>query len=139
MCGPASLVSLLGFYGLEKTEQELAELCGTDLQKGTSNQKLISALQNLGVNVLASENGTWEVLQNLIMRNVPALVGWQSEKEDHFSIVTDISDDEVTLMDPEIGQFKKIAKDEFMANWWDSDWQTGKVLKQWFATIEVVN
>ena len=39
-CGPASLKMVLAYYGVERTEEELAKLCGTDLSLGTSDQDI---------------------------------------------------------------------------------------------------
>lgn len=50
MCGPASLKMVLGYYGVEKSEAELAKLCGTDPDLGTDDIGIKRAAEGLGFN-----------------------------------------------------------------------------------------
>lgn len=48
LCGPAALKMVLDFYGLEKSEEELARLTRASLEHGTSGENLIAAARQLG-------------------------------------------------------------------------------------------
>jgi len=40
MCGPASLKIVLSYYGIEKSEQEIAKLCKSDKDLGVNDNTL---------------------------------------------------------------------------------------------------
>ena len=47
-CGPASLKMILNFYGLNKTEKELAKLTGASKSKGVGAEGILKAARKLG-------------------------------------------------------------------------------------------
>jgi len=60
MCGLASLKMVLDFYGVSKTEKELAELCGTDAKLGTDEEGIKKAAESLGFKVEIKNNSSFE-------------------------------------------------------------------------------
>ena len=46
-CGPTALANALELYGIKRTEDEVAKLCGTT-SAGTDHTGIVSALQNVG-------------------------------------------------------------------------------------------
>ena len=46
-CGPASLKILLSYYGIEKTEKELAKLSGWDEDLGVDDQGIKRAAEQI--------------------------------------------------------------------------------------------
>ena len=51
-CGPASLAGVLRYYGIIKSERELAELAGTGVASGTQLTGLVDAAQTFGFEAL---------------------------------------------------------------------------------------
>lgn len=47
-CGPASLKMVLVYYGLKKTEKEIAEKCGRDPDIGTDASSIKKAAEGYG-------------------------------------------------------------------------------------------
>ena len=47
-CGPAVLKMVLDFYGVKKTEKELAKLSGATRERGVEAPALLSAAKKLG-------------------------------------------------------------------------------------------
>jgi len=141
-CGPASLVSLLDFYGIEKNEEELARLCGTMREEGTYHVAMVNVLTGLGFNVVAKEGGTWEELKRLMAEGVPVLVGWFSDDPlpagDHFSLVYRVDDERLWMMDPEEGKYREIKKEKFLKNWYDFDTSQNKLVKGWYLYVSLV-
>lgn len=129
MCGPASLKMVLAYYGIEKTEQELAQLAGTDPDLGTSAEGIKKAAESLGFTVEIKDESTFEDIQAWLEKKVPVIVNWftrgridyhESDVPDgHLSVMVGLDDEFIYLQDPEIGKLRKIARDDFMKVWFD--------------------
>ncbi len=137
-CGPASLSSLLDYYGVKMSERELGNLCGTSKALGTEPEVLLEVLKKLGFKAVAKRNGTWEDLQKLVTHGTPVLVDWWSDfgkpAEGHYSLVYKVTDDKISLMDPEIGGYRTMGKERFMKLWYDF-YLSGKKNDQWYLYI----
>lgn len=48
MCGPASLKIVLDYYGINKSEQELARLTGLVPGLGIDDKSIVKAVESLG-------------------------------------------------------------------------------------------
>jgi predicted double-glycine peptidase len=137
MCGPASLKIVLSYYGVEKTEQELGELCGTGSDLGTNDQGLKRVAEQLGFRVEIKNESTFEDIEYWLDKKVPVIVNWftrgrmdytDSDVPDgHYSVVVGLDDTYIYLQDPEIGTMRTIERDDFMTVWFDF---TGKYIKQ---------
>jgi ABC-type bacteriocin/lantibiotic exporter with double-glycine peptidase domain len=138
MCGPASLSSLLDFYGVKMSERELVSLCGASKQYGTEPEDLVRVLNNLGFKAVARQNGTWAELKKLVTHGTPVLVNWWSDFEKpadgHYSLVYKVTNDTLHMMDPELGGYRRIGKERFMKLWYDF-YVTGKKNTRWYLYI----
>ena len=126
MCGPASLKMIFDYYGVEKTEAELALLCGTTKELGTNDAGLKKAAESLGFTVEIKNNSSFEDIQTWLDKKVPVIVDWftrggnESEIADgHYSVVIGLDREYIYLQDPEIGGSRKIAREDFMKVWFD--------------------
>jgi ABC-type bacteriocin/lantibiotic exporter with double-glycine peptidase domain len=129
MCGPASLKMVLAYYAVEKSEAGLAELCGTDPRLGTDDIGIKRAAEGLGFSVEIQNNSTFDDIQKWLDKKVPLIVNWftrgrvdydVSEVPDgHLSVVVGLDDEHIYLQDPEVGELRKIARDDFMKVWFD--------------------
>jgi ABC-type bacteriocin/lantibiotic exporter with double-glycine peptidase domain len=135
MCGPASLKIVLGYLGMEKEEQELAELVGkTDL--GTNDTGIKSAAEALGFKVVVKNESSFDDIQEWLDKDVPVIVNWftrgRSDYSDsdvadgHYSVVTGLDEHNIYLQDPEIGETRTISRDDFMRVWFDFSGETIK-------------
>jgi len=129
MCGPASLKIVLGYYGIEKSEKELAEMCGHDSELGIDDEGIKKAAENLGFGVEIKNESNFKDIEEWLDRKVPVIVDWftrgrqdypESEVADgHYSVVAGLDEDNIYLQDPEIGKIRKIEKNDFMKVWFD--------------------
>ncbi|MDP3710290.1 MAG: C39 family peptidase [bacterium] len=129
MCGPASLKMVLSYYGVEKTEQELARLCQTDTGLGTNAASLKRAAESLGFNVEIKNQSTFNDVQKWLDKKVPVIANWfsrgrtdyddSSVADGHYSPVVGLDEQYIYLQDPEIGGLRKIARDDFLRVWFD--------------------
>jgi ABC-type bacteriocin/lantibiotic exporter with double-glycine peptidase domain len=64
MCGPASLKMVLVYYGVDMAEKDLAKLCGTDPELGTSDKDIKNVAEGLGFIVEIHNNSLFEDIQS---------------------------------------------------------------------------
>ncbi len=129
MCGPASLRILLSYYGINKTEKELAKMAGWDKNLGTDDKGIKQAAEILGFKVKIKNNSSFRDIENWLNKGVPVIVDWftrgrsdypDSETADgHYSVAAGLDNKFIYLQDPEIGKIRKIKRYDFMRVWFD--------------------
>ncbi len=128
-CGPASFKIVLGYYGIDKPEKELAKLCGTDKKLGTDDKVIEKAAESLGLKVKIKNFSSFKDIAKWIDKGIPVIVNWftrgrldypeSAVSDGHYSVVAGLDDKFIYLQDPELGKMRKIEKDDFMAVWFD--------------------
>ena len=96
-CGPASLKMVLNYYGVQKSEKEIAERCGRDSKLGTNDLSIKNAARSYGFNVEIKNRASFTDIQQWLNEEVPVIVNWftrgrkdygNSEVPDgHYSVV----------------------------------------------------
>jgi len=129
MCGPASLKIVLDYYGVNKSEKELAKLSGTTKSLGTDVEGLAKAGKQLGFKVSIKNNSSFSDIEKWLAKGTPVIVDWftrgrkdytDSEIADgHYSVVCGIDNNYIYLQDPEIGNIRKLERDDFKRVWFD--------------------
>ena len=129
MCGPASLKIVLAYYGVDKSEKELAKLSGWNKKLGIDEKGARKAAEALGFRVKIKNNSSFSDIANWLKKGVPVIVDWftvgrndypESEMADgHYSVVCGLDDKFIYLQDPEIGRARKIKRNDFMRVWFD--------------------
>lgn len=129
MCGPASLKIVLAYYGVEKTEQELAVMTKNDAGLGTTAENIRQAARELGFVADIKNECDFSDIESWLNKGVPVIVDWftrgRSDYDDsavadgHYSVVCGLDDDFIFLQDPEIGGMRKMNRDTFKRVWFD--------------------
>jgi predicted double-glycine peptidase len=129
MCGPASLKVVLSYYGVEKSEAELAVLCGTDRELGTTAEDLRRVAEELGFEAEVKNGSSFEDIGRWLSEGVPAIVDWfsrgRSDASDsavadgHYSVVVGLDDRDIFLQDPETGSLRRMDREDFLTVWFD--------------------
>jgi len=129
MCGPASLKIVLGYYGVDKSEQELAELTKVVPGIGVNDKNIADAAEAFGFKVEIKNEASFEDIELWLNKGVPVIVDWFTRgRQDydasqvaggHYSVVIDLDHEYIYLQDPEIGGERKIKKGDFMKVWFD--------------------
>jgi uncharacterized protein len=103
-CGPAALATVLNNLGINATEQELASLAGTD-KFGTTMYGLVQAAQSKGLKARGMRLSQDKLKKNdIVVLNIGGVT--------HYSIVKEVTNESVKLMDPSLGNIK-MSKEEF--------------------------
>ena len=128
-CGPASLKIVLDYYGIQKSEKEIAERCGRDSELGTNDISIKRVAKSYGFNVEIKNKANFADIQEWLNKEVPVIVNWftrgrkdynNSEVPDgHYSVVVGLNNKNIYLQDPEIGAMRTIKKDDFLRVWFD--------------------
>lgn len=75
-CGPATLITLLRFYGRDGDEMQIAKEAKCTPQKGTSPANMVAWLESHDFEVTWGENGSLKQLRENLDRGIPTLVEW---------------------------------------------------------------
>jgi len=129
MCGPASLKIVLEYYGINKTEDELANLCKFKKGLGVDDRGIKMAVEKLDLKAVIKNNSSFKDIEKWFKKGVPVIVDWftrgrtdyseSSVADGHYSVVMGLDDDFIYLQDPELGAMRKIKRDDFMRVWFD--------------------
>jgi len=102
MCGPASLKIVLDYYGIEKSEKELAKLCRHNKNLGVDDEKIKRVAGSLGFKVKIKNSSNFKDIENWLDKKVPVIVNWftkgrqeysESEVSDgHYSVVAGLDE-----------------------------------------------
>lgn len=154
-CGNTSIAAVARFFGRPTTTAEVARLARTR-SIGTDHQNMIEAATELGARVHAQAGGTIADLAASIANGVPPIVGWWSmeprdrhfrrrnrrlrRKTDcgHYSVVTEVTDAEVILMDPQEGPRERFTHAEFLRVWYDTDTDRYVKVSRWFLAMSLL-
>ncbi len=128
-CGPVVLKMVLDYYGVQETEEELAQLARTSKERGTDDQAIQRVLESFGLKVTIKNKASFEDIQGWLDKEVPVIVDWftrgradypdSAVPDGHYSIVVGLDDNFIYLQDPEIGGLRKITRGNFMKVWFD--------------------
>ncbi|MDP2703763.1 MAG: C39 family peptidase [bacterium] len=128
-CGPASLKMVLEYWGINKSEEEVAIACNRDPELGTDDASIKKAAESYGLKVEIENNSSFDSIQRWLNRKVPVIVDWftrgrsdygdEEVPDGHCSVVVGLDDVYIYLQDPEIGGLRKLKRDDFMRVWFD--------------------
>ena len=138
LCGPASLRILLSHFNKNFSEEDLAKLSEATPKYGTEHDGLIKAAKALGGHVFAKENGTLEELKYFIKQEkLPVLIGWFDKDGDHYSVIANITDKNIIIVDPAAKVVKRqLDINDFPQIWFDFIGQDNRTVSwNWFMVV----
>lgn len=128
-CGPASLKMVLGYYGKEVAEDEVAAMCKRTVELGTDAESIAKAAESYGFTAKIRNESSLQEIETLMQKKIPVIVNWftsgradygdSSVPDGHYSVVVGIDDQNVYLQDPEIGRLRTLQREDFMRVWFD--------------------
>lgn len=117
-CVSACLKMILDFYGVEKTEFQIRELCEDD-GTGVEPQKAVKAVLDLGFNCYKPDNLTFEELEEYISDNLFPIVYLRfnpKAKYSHAVVVYKTAKGKIFFLDPERGE-RDLDTNQFTKIW----------------------
>lgn len=135
LCGPASLKVLLAYYDRQHSEDDLAKMCKSTPEIGTTHAQLITGIKSLGAEVDARDKATIDDLRKYVEDDVPVIVGWWCEDEPHYSVVYEVGKSRIFMMDPQTESGIRIMPlEDFEKVWHDMEGGKEKV-ERWMLAI----
>ena len=121
LCGPASIKILLSYFGKEFSEAQLAQLASATTEVGTEHEGMIQALKEVDGFVFAKAGGTLEELEYFVREEkLPVIVGWFDRTGDHYSVVVNVTDKNVIMVDPATDEPERwVDRATFPSVWFD--------------------
>lgn len=117
-CGPASLKIVLGYYGIEKGEEELAKLTRCS-NRGTSAQGIITAAKKLGFKAEFKDNCSFGDIKRYLDKKIPVIVNWFLQDDGHYSVVVGLDKKKIYLQDSTLGHVRAMKLEIFYRVWFD--------------------
>ena len=120
-CGPASLRMVMGFYGLDISEKDLAGACGHTYELGCRSEDMACAAEALGFDVILKNNSTISELSQIVNSGFPVIVDWfcGDPPEGHSSVVIGVDEKHIYILDPYLEEMRKVTKEDFRRCWFD--------------------
>lgn len=136
LCGPASLKILLTYFDKHFGEDELAKLCKTTPDIGTTHAQMISGAEAVGAKVESKNEAALDDLRRYVEDDVPVIVGWWSKTEPHYSVVYEVGKTRIFMMDPDTESGIRIMPlEEFESIWHDTDGGPDHPVKRWMMAV----
>jgi ATP-binding cassette subfamily B protein len=111
-CGPASLLSILKYYGGDTSLPRMRELCRAD-RDGTSLLDLARAARSLGFKADGA-SGTYEELKKQRMPCIAHVV--HENGLNHFVVIAGFKGRKIVIVDPGRGRYL-LSREEFLEIW----------------------
>lgn len=133
-CGVAAVQSVMGYYGDDIREDNLAKALGVNSESGTDYQHIVEYAKSKNYKVTVNKEMTLEQLQKLISKGQPvicAIQAWTEKKtpdydkdwvDGHYVVIVGYDKDRIYIMDPStLGNYTYIPTQEFLKRWHDVD------------------
>ena len=139
LCGPASLKIILDYYGVFASEKKIAKIAGATKEKGCSIEGLIRAAKHFGFKTYLKKEGSFSELKSFVKKEIPVIINWFLEDDGHYSVLADIDNNRIVLIDPSLKKGKReIPLEKFLRIWFDFPGQYIKkpndlILRQFLA------
>lgn len=128
-CGPAVIKMVLDYYGIEKSEAEVAQLSNKHQDLGISANDIRKVFEDFNLRVEIKNFSSFADIRFALNNNAPVIVDWMTRgrndyDEDelvdgHYSVVVALDEDSIYLQDPEVGRIRKIPQTDFIRVWFD--------------------
>lgn len=134
-CGPASILNVLSLKGERKfSEEELAELCETKLNSGTSNESMVKVIKHAGLEIIEQKtNASVDDIKRNLDMNASVIVNYFDpfSGEGHYAVVTEYDDQALYLRDCWFGLLRMSIKS------FGPVWHNGNdTIRGWYVAIK---
>lgn len=122
-CVATSVTAAMQALGKQVTEDEVNLVLGAQAQRGASWEESLAALQYFGCRGTLVTPSSWEQMKSWTDHGVPVLIAWNPEGRpwSHASVVTDVSEKQITIMDPNVPDpsqgYRVLGREDFHSKW----------------------
>jgi len=121
LCGPASLKMVLEYWGIEKSEKEIALACNHTYEYGCQGEDMVIAAKKFGFDALIKNNSNIQELKKYVDLGIPVIIDWfcGDIPDGHSSVVVKVDDKNVYILDPWLEDMRIIKINDFVRCWFD--------------------
>lgn len=129
-CFAACVRMLLEYYGIKKSERELRPLLRIT-PYATGRWFFVElGLESMGLHFYRGFGFSLDELKELIKNEIPVIVSLKfPEHPNHTVVVTEVTDEFITVHDPERGENMQIDTDRFLGAWSERKYLAGFIKK----------
>lgn len=141
-CGPTSVLMVSNYFKDKLTFEDIAIASQYIKRDGLSDNELVETLVELGYNVRHKDTARWSDLKQANSDNAVVIVSWMLDGYiGHFSVVEEVTDEAVTLAEPQTGKHITFEKIKFMRLWmgYDDVWYPVKntdITLRWMCVVK---
>ena len=137
-CGPSSIKSVLYYYGIDATENEICKRCNWSYEVGCTDDGIKKAIESYGLGCSIINNCNLEDIEYWIKHHIPVIVDWftpginpglEDMPDGHSGVIVGIDRNRVYMLDPEIGAIRSIMRHDFLRVWFD--WRSTSAIENW--------
>ncbi len=133
-CGPVAILNALHLKGdFSRTEKELIKLCKAKLGIGTSNQNLVKAAKQVGLEVIEEKaKASLKDIERHVDNGTFVIVCYKNafSGNGHYTVITEYDDGAFYCRDSAFGLFR-IDKEEFEKHWFNPK----ETSIRWFVAV----
>lgn len=122
-CVATSITACLQTLGKDVTEDDVNKVLGAEPMRGARWEEALATIQYFGCRGTLVVPATLAMVRNQTDKGNPVVIAWNPEGRpwSHASVVSDVNDSVVTIMDPNCVDpnqfFKTITHEEFYKKW----------------------
>jgi len=118
-CGAAAMRMALEFFGMKKSEEEVAKIMGTSWNGGTLNKSFPELAEKLKLNYSVMRNASLDDLKRFLKNGFVVIMGYHysPRKIGHYSVLKKIGRKNIYFWDPHFGPEHKYSIAHFMNVW----------------------
>lgn len=118
-CGPASLQMAFDYFKFHISQYKLEKEGKTNPKTGTNHENMIHVARKNGFHTYVNTNSSVSEIKEFLKQKKPIIVDYiePSSEEGHYSIVSGLSKEYITLNDPWNGKDFKVEIDNFLKRW----------------------
>ena len=138
LCGPASLKVLLSYFGKNFSEEQLAQLANATRDAGTEHEGMIQAIKELNGYVYVKDDATIDEVEYFVKEEkLPVIIGWFDKDGDHYSVVVNVTDKNIIIVDPAVNEPERwLDKEVFPRIWFDFIGKDNKIVSWcWYMVV----
>lgn len=120
------MTAALQALGKDVHEGQVNKVLGAEPKRGARWEEALSAIQYFGCRGTLVIPSCWEQLKGWSDKGVPVLIGWNPEGRpwSHASVVRDVSDTQITIMDPNVPDpslgYRVLDRETFHKTWMEN-------------------
>ena len=137
-CGPVALLNVLQLKGdFSRTEDELAEICEAKLGIGTTNENLVRAAKEVGLEVIeAKSDSEIEDIERNVDNGACVIICYSNafSGNGHYTVITDYDKRAIYCRDSAFGLFR--FSKEYLEKFWHGQRDASINSNRWYLAIK---